>query len=54
MTNTSPFSEEMFDSVRTQGNPQHFEGHAIVGFIDLLGFSAYTSCIKTNYDCGSV
>jgi hypothetical protein len=41
MTNTSPFSEEMFDSVRTQGNPQHFEGHAIVGFIDLLGFSAY-------------
>jgi hypothetical protein len=41
MTNTSPFSEEIFDSVRTQGNPQHFEGHAIVGFIDLLGFSAY-------------
>ena len=41
MTNRSALSEEIFDGIQTQGNPKQFEGHAIVGFVDLLGFSAH-------------
>lgn len=40
MTNTTAPPEELFGGVRTLGNQQQFDGHAIVAFVDLLGFSA--------------
>jgi hypothetical protein len=40
MINKLPISQDQFMGVRTQGNPAVFKGTAIVGFIDLLGFSA--------------
>ena len=39
VANTAAPPEESFGGVRTLGNPPIFEGHAIIAFVDLLGFS---------------
>ena len=54
MANTTGLPEESFGGVRTLGNQPVFEGHAIVAFVDLLGFSAHVKAHWNDADHSSL
>ncbi len=54
MANTAAPPEESFSGVRTLGNQPQFKGHAIIAFVDLLGFSAHVRAHWNSADHSSL